>query len=89
MVTVTVEKRRGAAVVRARVTAASVERAVRLCGEGARLVFPIDADEFFTDRNATERANSVRRVRAGGVRRNGQREWRTKSSATPAKRRAA
>ncbi len=64
MVTVTVEKRRGAAVIRARVTAASVERAVKLCGAGTRLVFPIDTDEFFADRNATERIVSAESGRA-------------------------
>lgn len=49
MVTVTVEKKTGATTTNMRVTAASVERAVSLCGAGARLVFPIDPEAFFTD----------------------------------------
>jgi hypothetical protein len=50
MITVTVEKRYGAATVRARVSAPTIERAVELAssygiGE-ARVVFPIDGETF-------------------------------------------
>ena len=50
MITVTVEKRYGAATVRARVSAPTIERAVALAdsyGEGGvRVVFPIDGETF-------------------------------------------
>ncbi len=47
MITVTVEKRYGAATVRARVSAPTIERAVQLAGPSARVVFPIDGETFF------------------------------------------
>lgn len=47
MITVTVEKRYGAATVRAKVSAPTIERAVEIAGEGARLVLPIKGETFF------------------------------------------
>ena len=47
MIAVTVEKRYGTATVRVRVRAASIERALQLAGEDARVEFPIDAQLFF------------------------------------------
>ena len=47
MITVTIEKRYGAATVRAKVSAPTIERAVEMAGEGARLVLPIDGGTFF------------------------------------------
>ncbi len=47
MIAVTVEKSFGTATARVRVRAASIERALRLAGEDARVVFPIDAQLFF------------------------------------------
>jgi hypothetical protein len=54
MITLTVEKRYGPATSRVRVRAASIERALRLAGEGARVVFPIDAQLFFAEQDAQE-----------------------------------
>jgi hypothetical protein len=54
MITLTVEKRYGTATARVRVRAASIERALRLAGEGARVVFPIDAEQFFADQDSPE-----------------------------------
>lgn len=47
MITVTVEKTCGAASIRARVSAPTIERAVVMAGDGARLVLPIDGTTFF------------------------------------------
>ncbi len=54
MIAVTVEKRYGAATARVLVKAASIERALRLAGEDARLVFPIDAELFFATEDTQE-----------------------------------
>ena len=54
MIVVTVEKSYGAATARMRVRAASIERALRLAGEDARVVFPIEAEFFFADRDTQE-----------------------------------
>lgn len=54
MIAVTVQKSYGAATARVRVRAASIERALRLAGEDARLVFPIDAERFFAPEGAPE-----------------------------------
>ena len=54
MIALTVEKRYGPATARVRVRAASIERALRLAGEGARVVFPIDAEQFFADQDSPE-----------------------------------
>ena len=47
MITVRVEKRYGAASMRFSVTAPSIEEALELAGEGARVVFPIEGEAFF------------------------------------------
>jgi hypothetical protein len=47
MITVTVNKTHGAQTVRARISAPSIEEAVRIAGEGASLEFPIDGKLFF------------------------------------------
>ena len=47
MITVTVNKTHGAQTVRASISAPSIEEAVRIAGDGARLEFPIDGDLFF------------------------------------------
>ena len=47
MITVTVNKTHGAQTVRANISAPSIEEAVRIAGEGARLEFPIDGKLFF------------------------------------------
>ena len=57
MVTVTVEKKYGAATLRARVSAATIERAVELAGENSRVEFPIEGETFF----ATQRGYPVGR----------------------------
>ncbi len=48
MIAVTVEKNYGTTTARVLVKAASIERALRLAGEDARIVFPIDTELFFT-----------------------------------------
>ncbi len=53
MIAVTVEKRYGAATARVRVTATSIERAFRLAGEDARVVFPTDAGLIFAAGDAS------------------------------------
>jgi hypothetical protein len=63
MISIRVEKRREQATVRFRVTAPSIERALELAGEGARVVFPIDGQEFFADKaNAPWRVSPSRKV---------------------------
>jgi hypothetical protein len=52
MICVTVEVREGAVTRRVRITAPSIERALRMAGDGkparrVRLLFPIDPDDFF------------------------------------------
>ena len=50
MITVTVEQKRGACTSHVKVSAESIERAVEIVGRGAdsaRLVLPINGDEFF------------------------------------------
>jgi hypothetical protein len=52
MIQVTVEVREGALTYRVRVTAPSIERAIKIAGDGkpgrrVRLVFPIDPEVFF------------------------------------------
>jgi hypothetical protein len=56
MICVTVEIREGATTRRARLTSSSIERALKLAGEGkpgrrVRLVFPIDSEAFFAPRS--------------------------------------
>ena len=50
MISIRVERRRGNVTVRFRVTAPSIERALEIAGEGTRVVFPIDGEEFFADK---------------------------------------
>jgi hypothetical protein len=52
MIAVTLQKSYGTTTARVRVRAASIERALHLTGEGARVVFPIDAELFFAERDA-------------------------------------
>jgi hypothetical protein len=47
MITVTVNKTHGVQTVRTSISAPSIEEAVRIAGEGARLEFPIDGELFF------------------------------------------
>jgi hypothetical protein len=55
MISIRVQRRRGNVTVRFRVTAPSIERALEIAGEGTRVVFPIDAEEFFTKATASTR----------------------------------
>jgi len=60
MICVTVEIREGALTRRARVTAPSIERALRIVGGGksgrrVRLIFPIDPEAFFVPENSDQR----------------------------------
>jgi hypothetical protein len=47
VISIRVEKRYGDVTVYSRVTAESIERALEIAGEGARVVFPIEGEEFF------------------------------------------
>jgi hypothetical protein len=67
MIAVTVEKNHETATVRWRVRAASIERALRLAGEGARLVFPIDARLYFATQNSQEGVEELPQVGTEGV----------------------
>jgi hypothetical protein len=49
VISIRMEKLRGFVTVRFRVTAPSIERALEIAGEGARVVFPIDAEGFFAE----------------------------------------
>jgi hypothetical protein len=53
MISIRVQRRRGNVTVRFRVTAPSIERALEIAGEGASVLFPIDAEEFFTEATAS------------------------------------
>ncbi len=63
MIAVTVDKSYGTMTARVRVRAASIERALRLAGEGARLVFPIDAQLFFAAQDTQEGIEELPTVR--------------------------
>src|SRR5215203_2066144 len=52
MITVTVYKTQGAQTVRASISAPTIEEAVRIAGEGARLELPIDGELFFAPQQA-------------------------------------
>ena len=54
MIAVTVEKNYGTATARMCVRAASIGRALRLAGDDARVVFPIDPEQFFAAQNTPE-----------------------------------
>jgi hypothetical protein len=67
MICVTVEIREGTVTRRARLTTSSIERALKLAGEGkpgrrVRLVFPIDSEAFFAPGSPGLRACADRRV---------------------------
>ena len=51
MITIHVEKRYGSSTVRSCITAPSIEQALKLAGEAARVVFPIDGEAFFASAN--------------------------------------
>jgi len=53
MISIRVERRRGNVTVRFRVTAPSIERALEIAGEGTRVLFPIDGEEFFAKATAS------------------------------------
>jgi hypothetical protein len=60
MLCVTVEVREGAVTRRVRITTSSIERALKLAGDGApgrrvRLLFPIDPEAFFVPENPDRR----------------------------------
>jgi hypothetical protein len=60
MIRVTVEIREGALTYKARVTAPSIERALKIAGEGkpgrkVRLLFPIDPGAFFVPAGSSTR----------------------------------
>jgi hypothetical protein len=57
MITLRVEKRYGNTLIRSRVTAASIEQALRLAGKSARVVFPVDGEAFFASAKEDFRAN--------------------------------
>ena len=54
MIAVTLQKSYGMTTAKLRVRAASIERALRLAGEGARVVFPIEAELFFAAQDTQE-----------------------------------
>ena len=56
-ITLRVEKRYRNTLIRSRVTATSIEGALELAGEGARVVFPIDAEAFFVPAKQVLRVN--------------------------------
>ena len=62
MIAVTVEKNYGTATARVRVRAASIERALRLAGEDARVVFPIEAELFFAAQGVPEGIEELSQV---------------------------
>ena len=47
MISIRVVKRYGAVNVHSRVTAPSIERALEVAGEDAKVLFPIEGEEFF------------------------------------------
>ena len=51
MITIHVKKRYGSSTVRSCVTAPTIEQALKLAGEGAKVVFPIDGEAFFASAN--------------------------------------
>jgi hypothetical protein len=61
MIRVTIEVREGALTRRVRITAPSIERAIKMAGDGkpgrsrARLLFPIDPEAFFASDDSSQR----------------------------------
>jgi len=68
MIAVMVEKSYGTATARVRVRAASIERALRLAGEGARVVFPIEAELYFAAQDTPEGIEELPQAGNQGVR---------------------
>jgi len=68
MITLTIEKHE-ITTVRARITAPSIERALELCGENARVVFPIEPESFFVSKSV---AGSVETLPTGASERRAQ-----------------
>jgi hypothetical protein len=56
MVSIRVERRYGPTIVRSSVTTQSIEEALELAGDGARVVFPTDGEAFFRFAKETPRA---------------------------------
>ena len=54
MIAVTVQKSYGTMSARVRVRAASIEQALRLAGDNAQMVFPIEAELFFVAQDVPE-----------------------------------
>ena len=61
VISIRVEKHRGFVTVRFRVTAPSIERVLEIAGEGARVVFPIDAEGFFAEEANTSTSEAAKR----------------------------
>lgn len=59
MITVTIVKSYGPAIVRARITASSIERALELAGESARVQFPIEPEAFFAPADSAESVEEI------------------------------
>jgi hypothetical protein len=60
MIRVTIEVREGALTRRVRITATSIERAIKMAGDGkpgrrGRLLFPIDPEAFFVPEDSSQR----------------------------------
>ena len=62
MIAVLVEKNYGTATARWRVRAASIEQALSLAGEDARVVFPIEAELFFAAPDTKEGIEELSQV---------------------------
>jgi hypothetical protein len=71
MITVTVYKTQGVQTVRASIGAPTIEEAVRIAGEGARLELPIDGELFF----APQQGHPVAKDGLDDPRRDGGRLW--------------
>ncbi len=55
-ISIRVERRYGPTIVRSSITAPSIEDALELAGDGARIVFPTDGEAFFASAKETSRA---------------------------------
>jgi hypothetical protein len=62
MISIRVQRCRGNVTVRFRVTAPSIERALEIAGEGTRVVFPIDGEEFFVKATPSTRESPNEKV---------------------------
>jgi hypothetical protein len=61
MICIRVEKCCGFVTVRFRVTAPSIERALEIAGEGARVLFPIDGEKFFANKANASTSEALNR----------------------------